>query len=100
MLRRQSGGASERDFELVWPLGGFEFERGATSSLARVLSHAMASGLFLGHSLHMVALEKGHQAWPAKGLLVNKLIFLRLVITSISVSRILVIAHYDCESAP
>ena len=36
----------------------------------------------------------------AKGLLVNKLIFLRLVSTPISVSRILAIAHYDCESAP
>ena len=36
----------------------------------------------------------------ALGLLVNKLIFLRLMSTSISVSRILVIAHYDCESAP
>ena len=36
----------------------------------------------------------------SKGLSVNKLIFLRLVSTPISVSRILVIAHYDCESAP
>ena len=69
-------------------VAAFEKKKRKQKELSQVLK--------TGHPELYRYFSKG-MAW---GLLVNKLIFLRLVSTPISVSRILVIAHYDYESAP